>query len=56
MAESSKEGTDGASATDETITVPSPSFFDDIKFYVSGNVSEKVNKFSWSIHGEHCAI
>ena len=50
MADSSKEGSGTTGAEEEMLTVPSPSFFDDIKFYISGNVSEKVVNISQSVN------
>ena len=42
MTDSSQGDGGGIGAREETLSVPSSSFFEDIKFYTSGNVSEKV--------------
>ena len=43
MTDSSKEESAALASDAKMQTVPSESFFDDIKFYASGNVSEKVS-------------
>ena len=43
MTDSSKEESSVVASSATAHSVPSPTFFDDIKFYTSGNVSEKVH-------------
>ena len=43
MMDSSKEGSGGSEPGQDTLKVPSPTFFGDIKFYISGNVSDQVS-------------
>ena len=43
MTDSTKEESTAVASSATVLSVPSPTFFDDIKFYTSGNVSEKVH-------------